>query len=71
MSHKRFEKVAPFRPVAGDEEKKYVLKLYITGATPRSARAILNLKTICEEHLHGRYLLEVIDIYQQPALAKG
>ncbi|HEV2392128.1 MAG TPA: circadian clock KaiB family protein [Verrucomicrobiae bacterium] len=50
---------------------KYVLRLYVTGATPRSTRAILNIKNICEEHLAGRYNLEVIDIYQQPVLAKG
>ena len=39
--------------------------------TPRSTRAVENVRTICEEHLHGRYDLEVIDIYQQPTLAKG
>jgi circadian clock protein KaiB len=39
--------------------------------TPRSTRAIEKVRTICEEHLHGRYDLEVIDIYQQPALAQG
>jgi circadian clock protein KaiB len=49
---------------------KYVLRLYVTGMTPRSARAIATLKTVCEEHLAGRYELEVIDIYQQPALAR-
>jgi circadian clock protein KaiB len=52
-------------------EKKYVLRLYIAGATPRSTEAIVNIKKICEEHLLGRYELEVIDIYQQPVLAKG
>ena len=41
------------------------------GMTPRSTRAVENVRTICEEHLHGRYDLEVIDIYQQPTLAKG
>ena len=51
--------------------EKYLLRLYVTGATPRSTRAILNIKSICEEHLRGRYDLEVIDIYQQPVLAKG
>jgi len=55
----------------GKSVRKYVLRLYVTGATPKSARAILNIKTICEEHLRGRYALEVIDVYQQPALAKG
>ena len=51
-------------------EEKYVLRLYITGITPKSTRAILNVKKICEENLKGRYELEVIDIYQQPVLAK-
>ena len=51
--------------------EKYVLKLYITGMTPRSRVAIRNLQKICEEHLKGSYELEVIDIYQQPTLAKG
>ncbi len=53
----------------GDE--KYVLRLYVTGTTPRSTRAILNIREICEEHLKGRYTLEVVDIYQQPTLAEG
>jgi circadian clock protein KaiB len=50
---------------------QYVLRLYVTGLTPRSTRAIANVKAICEEHLKGRYDLQVIDIYQQPVLAKG
>lgn len=49
----------------------YVLRLYVTGMTPRSIRAVENVRAICEEHLSGRYDLEVIDIYQQPTLAKG
>ena len=48
----------------------YVLRLYITGSTPRSARAIENMRRICEEHLAGRYDLEVIDIYQRPEAAR-
>ncbi|MGD0473428.1 MAG: circadian clock KaiB family protein [Candidatus Velthaea sp.] len=48
----------------------YVLRLYVTGATARSRRAILNISTICKEQLEGRYDLEVIDIHQRPALAK-
>ena len=52
-------------------EKKYVLRLYVAGTTARSNQAVTNIKRICEEHLKGRYLLEVIDIYQQPVLAKG
>ncbi len=57
--------------VAALARGRYVLKLYVTGSTPRSARAIANLKRVCEEHLKGRYDLEVIDIYQQPTRAKG
>jgi circadian clock protein KaiB len=52
-------------------QEKYILRLYVTGATPRSLQAIDNIKRICEEHLHGRYSLEVVDVYQQPVLAKG
>ncbi len=57
--------------IKDSEDKKYVLRLYVAGATPRSTQSIINIKKICEEHLKGRYELEVIDIYQQPALAKG
>ena len=49
----------------------YVLRLYVAGITPRSATAVGNIRNICEEHLAGRYRLEVIDIYQQPTLAEG
>src|SRR6187200_2919840 len=50
-------------------QNEYVLRLYITGMTPRSAEAFAKIKSICEKHLHGRYDLEVIDIYQNPSLA--
>jgi circadian clock protein KaiB len=53
------------------QEEKYVLRLYVTGMTTRSIRAVQNVRAICEEHLAGRYDLEVIDIYQQPTLAAG
>jgi len=48
---------------------KYVLKLYIAGLCPKSERAILNIKRICDNFLKGRYELQVIDLYQQPGLA--
>ena len=48
-----------------------MLRLYVTGMTPKSTRAISNLKKICDEHLGGCYDLQVIDIYQQPSLARG
>ena len=50
--------------------KRYVLRLYTSGSTARSASAIRNLKRICETRLRGRYDLAVIDIYQQPGLAQ-
>lgn len=53
------------------QAENYVLRLYVSGATPRSAIAIENIKGICEAHLQGRYDLQVIDIYQQPELARS
>jgi len=50
---------------------KYRLRLFVTGTTPKSARAIQNIRTICEQHLQGRYDLEVIDIYQHPERVKA
>lgn len=51
--------------------ERFEFRLYVTGATPASGRAILNLKALCEEHLPGRYELVVVDVYQQPELAEG
>lgn len=48
----------------------YVLRLFVTGSTPRSARSILNIRNFCEDRLLGRYKLDVVDIYQQPELAR-
>lgn len=59
------------KAAARRRRQRYVLRLYISGMTPRSTLAIRNIRKICEEHLHGRYDLEVIDIYQQPILAEG
>jgi len=50
---------------------QYQLRLYIAGQTPRSIDAFTNLKKICEEHLKGRYTLEIIDLLQNPVLARG
>jgi len=55
--------------IAQQSQQYYVLRLYIAGTTPQSVQALQNLKKICEEHLPGRYELEVIDIYQHPELA--
>jgi circadian clock protein KaiB len=58
---------------AGRRQKKarYLLRLYVTGTTGRSMRAIQNVRRICEEHLHGMYDLEVVDIYKNLPLARG
>jgi circadian clock protein KaiB len=50
--------------------KEYILRLFITGASPNSARAITNIKEICESHLKDRYALEIIDVYQQHDIAE-
>jgi circadian clock protein KaiB len=52
-------------------KKTYVLRLYIAGTTPRSTRAVMNIKEICQNNLSGHYDLEVIDIYQRPGSAKA
>jgi len=54
----------------GPADGPYVLHLYVTGMTPRAREAIRNIRHVCEENLRGRYELKVIDIYQQPELAK-
>ena len=58
-------------PVAEPDAAHYQLWLFVTGTTPRSARAIQNIRAICEEHLQGRYDLVVIDIYQHPEHVKA
>ena len=50
-----------------NENEQFVLRLYVTGMTPRSTRAIHAVRTVCDEFLSGRYALEIIDVYQQPA----
>ena len=51
-------------------DEPYLLKLFVTGASPNSTRAISNIKNICESKLEGRYELEIIDVYQQPLMAE-
>jgi circadian clock protein KaiB len=53
------------------QDAHYVLRLYVTGTTPHSTRAIVNIRKICEEYLRGRYGLEVVDICEHPMLAEG
>ena len=63
---KAFEEALSRQPVA----ECYVLFLFVTGSTPKSVRAIRNIRALCEERLHGRYELKVIDIYQHPEKVK-
>lgn len=49
---------------------RFVLKLYVTGSTPRSVQAVQNIRKICEQHLRGHYKLEIIDLYQEPWRAR-
>ena len=65
-STKAFERALKRSP-----KEYYILRLYVAGMTPRSLRAITNIRKICDENLAGRCDLEVIDVYQQPTLAKG
>jgi circadian clock protein KaiB len=66
-------------PLMGEEESAnetasehhYELRLYVAGQTPRSVEAFSNLKKLCEEHLKGRYSIEVVDLIENPKLARG
>jgi len=53
------------------EPKAYCLRLYVAGKTPKSILAFTNLKRICEDHLLGRYEIEIIDLLENPQLAQG
>lgn len=68
---KQHDTIKAFELAIEETEKGfYVLRLYVSGLTPNSQRAIENVRKICTEHLEGRYQLEVIDIYQQPIFAR-
>ena len=56
---------------AGNEEERWNLRLYVAGETPKCLQAFEHLKRICEEHLRGRYTIEVIDLLRNPTLAQG
>ena len=61
--------------INGDAQKKsyddpYIFRLYVTGASPNSLRAIANTRELCEEHFNENYELEIIDVHQQPFVAK-
>ena len=56
---------------ASDDANRWNLRLYVAGQTPRSVTAFKNLKEICEEYLKGQYHIEVIDLMENPTLARG
>lgn len=58
-------------PTKKKRAKQWELRLYVAGQTPKSLLAFANLKKICEEHLKGQYRIEVIDLFDNPQLAKG
>ena len=62
---------APRKSKPADAEERWQLRLYVAGQTPKSLTAFANLKRICEEHLKGKYRIEVIDLLVNPQLAKG
>jgi circadian clock protein KaiB len=66
MPHPRAGEVNP----GGGALATYLLKLYVTGTSPRAQVAIANLRRICEEELHGEYQLEIIDVLEHPQLAE-
>lgn len=61
----------PSPPVVQEEEDVWDLRLYVAGQTAKSVAAFSNLKRFCEEHLDGKYRIEVIDLMQNPQLARG
>jgi circadian clock protein KaiB len=61
---------SPRRTAAEIKSDEWILRLYVAGQTPKSLAAFANLKRICEEHLAGRYRIQVIDLSQSPHLAK-
>jgi circadian clock protein KaiB len=70
-AHKKIKATGcPASLAAETGPEQFILRLYVAGTTPQSTRAILNARKLSEEHFGGRYQLEVIDIYQRPALAR-
>lgn len=73
MKHGRRQSIDAFEQALAARargEEHYVLRLFVVGTTPRSTRAIQNIRAICDEQLRGRYELEVVDIYQHPECAR-
>jgi circadian clock protein KaiB len=54
-----------------DKKAEYMLRLFVTGATPNSVKAVVNIKRICETHIAGKYILEIIDLYHRKEMAEA
>ncbi len=67
MAKERAKRIAKTRP----DPSRWDLRLYVAGQTPNAIAAFANLKRICEEHLEGRYRIEVMDLLRNPTLARG
>jgi len=64
------KKSAVSRKKARKRKRQYTLRLYVTGVTHLSRRALANIKEICEKNFPGNYILEIVDLYQQPELTQ-
>ena len=71
VAPKRARRTAGASRKRAPRDTEYLLRLYVAGHTAKSLAALANLRRICEEHLAGRYQLEVVDLLENPALARG
>ena len=69
MNVERYE-APPAATAVGEQSETFLLKLFVAGQTPKSLAAITNLRKICEDHLKGHYEIEVIDLIEEPSLAR-
>ena len=67
----RLQDIAQQKAPEQSDAKEWNLRLYVAGQTPRSIAAFANLKRLCEEHLSGRYTIEIVDLLKHPQLAAG
>ncbi len=71
MSKPSPKKAEKKQPQNESDNEKWELRLYVAGQTPKSIRAFANLKKFCEEHVAGKYSIEIIDLLKNPKLARG
>jgi circadian clock protein KaiB len=71
MKRRPTKKASIVGDIPAESAQAYVFRLFVSGSTGKSSKAIDNIKRICETHFPGQYQLEVVDVYQQPQLATG